>query len=52
MQMKKRYLRPAVEAMEIENERMLCSSGVSGSMGDSANSPALAPYWDEDWEEE
>ena len=41
-----------MEAMEIESEGMLCESGVSGGMSDSAGDAALARYWDEDWEEE
>ena len=51
--MKKRYMRPEMEAMEIESEGMLCESGVNGGMSENpASTPALAPYWDEDWDEE
>ena len=48
--MKKRYMRPEMEAMEIESEGMLCESGVNGGMSDSAGGAALAPYteWEED----
>jgi hypothetical protein len=53
MTMKKRYVEPLMEAMEIESEGMLCESGVNGGMSENpASTPALAPYWDEDWEEE
>jgi hypothetical protein len=48
--MKKRYVEPLMEAMEIESEGMLCESGVNGGMSDSAGGAALAPYteWEED----
>ena len=48
--MKKRYVEPLMEAMEIESEGMLCESGVNGGMGDSAGGAALAPYYE--WEDE
>ena len=47
--MKKRYVEPLMEVMEIESEGMLCES-VSGGMSDSAGGAALAPYYE--WEEE
>ena len=40
--MKKRYVEPLVEAMEMESAGMLCSSDVDGGMSDDANGGALA----------
>ena len=48
--MKKRYVRPEMEVMEIETRGMLC---VSGDLDNNAGGAALAPdyYWDDedDW---
>ena len=46
--MKKRYVEPLMEAMEIESEGMLCVSG--GMSENPASTPALAPYYE--WEDE
>ena len=49
--MKKRYVEPLMEAMEIESEGMLCESGVNGGMGDNADGAALTreDEWDDEW---
>ena len=49
--MKKRYMEPLMEAMEMESAGMLCSSGVDGGMDGVASGAALARE-DEDWDEE
>ena len=49
--MKKIYLEPRTEAMEIENEGMLCASDASGDMGSDAGGAALTreDEWDDEW---
>lgn len=42
MKMKKRYVEPLVEAIEIETEGMLCESGVDSGMDEDAQGVALA----------
>jgi hypothetical protein len=39
--MKKRYVEPLMEDIEMESTGMLCSSDVDGSMGDNAGGAAL-----------
>jgi hypothetical protein len=40
--MKKRYVEPLMEDIEMESTGMLCSSDVDGSMGGDADGTALA----------
>ena len=51
--MKKIYVEPWTEAMEIENEGMLCSS-TGGDMSGEAGGAALTreDEWDDDWEDD
>ena len=42
MKMKKRYVEPEMEAIEMESTGMLCSSDVEGGMNDDADGGALA----------
>ena len=42
MKMKKRYMEPLMEAMEMEGTGMLCSSDVNGGMEGDADGGALA----------
>ena len=48
--MKKIYLEPQTEAMEIESTTMMCTS--TGVDDTPAGGAALAPYRDDDWDEE
>ena len=50
--MKKIYLEPRTEAMEIENEGMLCSSGVDGDFSSNAAEENAKVRFMDDWDEE
>jgi len=50
--MKKEYIAPETEAIEIETAGMLCSSPLEGGFGDDATTPAKAREFYDDWDYE
>ena len=55
--MKRKYMRPALRVVRIEQTRIICGSGDWDVIPpDEPNTPAGAPrfrgIWDDDWDEE
>ena len=47
--MKKKYIEPLMEAIEMESIGMLCNS-LDNGFTDETNEPAKARFFDDDWE--
>ena len=46
--MKKQYLKPEIEIIQLEQRGMLC---ISGGLGGEASGPAKSRMFDDDWDD-